>query len=349
MEAAEQPGRGLTNRGFLSPQAVPAEVIAAVRGMRSPIVIAHVVPDADALGSMLAVALALTTKRCRPLASLPENSLSQRLAFLHEWADVPLATPDDFSSADGFIVLDTAKLERCNVDPVVKQSDWAAGRQIVSIDHHATNTHYGNVNWVVGDASSTCEMAYYLLRAAEMPIGPIVASLLYAGMQTDTIGFSLPTTTPSGLRATADVVEAGANVAELGERLWRSQRLCEFQLQRIVYDNTKVIEGGQIAYSVASYEQIHDAGCTAADIDDQINIPRSLAGVRLAMLFTEGNRGKTRLNFRGSNGVTVLELAGEFGGGGHREAAGAVLDCPLDHALARVLPRAIEHIKNFPR
>ncbi len=341
--------RGPTDGGIVSAQAVPAEVLDAIGRMRCPVVMSHVVPDADALGSMLAMALAFGTEECQSKVSLPEGALSMRLAFLHEWADVPTASPDDFAAADGFIALDTAKKGRCNVGGALKQTDWSGGRPLVNIDHHAGNTCYGDVNWIVGAASSTCEMVYYLLRAADRPIDGVIASLLYSGMQTDTIGFSLPSATPSGLRAAADVVEAGANLAELGERLCRSQRRSEFDLLRTVYDNTKVIAGGQVAYSTASHEEIHDAGCTAADIDEQINVPRSLHGVRLAMLFTEGNRGKTRLNFRGSNGVTVIDLAGEFGGGGHSEAAGAVLDCGLDEAIAKVLPRALEHIKTFPQ
>jgi phosphoesterase RecJ-like protein len=170
---------------------------------------------------------------------------------------------------------------------------------------------------------------------------------LYAGIHTDTLGFSLPTTTASALHTAAELVRLGANVAELGERLVRSHRKGEFELLKIVYANTKLAAGGRLAYSSASYEEIHGAGCTAADIDDQINVPRSLEGVELAMLFSEGNRGKTRINFRGSGKVTVVELAEEFKGGGHIQAAGAVLDCGLQEAIERVVPRAVEHLKRF--
>lgn len=316
--------------------------------MRKPVLITHVVPDADALGSTLATAIAWASENCHPIVSLPEGSLSQRLEFLFKWADVPVAKPEDFVAADGFVVLDTAKKSRCNVGAALKKTDWSAGRPIVNIDHHETNTQFGDVNWAVANAGSTSELVYYLLRAADRPISPLTASLLYAGIQTDTLGFSLPTTSASTLRAAAEVAASGANIAELGERLCRSQRKSEFDLLRVVYDNTKLLADGRLAYSYASHDEIHNAGCTAADIDDQINVPRSLNGVRLAMLFTEGNKGKTRINFRGSGNVTVLELAAEFKGGGHRQAAGSVLDCGLKEAIEKVLPRAEEHLKKFP-
>lgn len=316
--------------------------------MRAPILVTHVVPDADALGSTLAVALAWATDDCRPRIALPDGSLSQRLAFMYERAHVPVASPEDFAAADGFVALDAAKKDRCNVAPALRQTEWSAGRPLVNIDHHATNTRFGDVNWVVDDAGSTAELVYELLRAAGRPINPLVASLLYAGIQTDTLGFSLPTTAASTLRVGAELVAGGADVADLGERLCRSQRRSEFDLLRVIYDHTKLEAGGQLAYSYASYEEIHEAGCTAADIDDQINVPRSLSGVRLAMLFTEGVRGKTRINFRGSGTVTVVELAEEFGGGGHSQASGAVLGCPVREAIGKVVPRAVEYLKQLP-
>lgn len=336
------------HEGSVRAPMVPDAVVEAIRRMHVPVIITHVVPDADALGAMFAMAVAWASDTCQPKAALPAGSLSQRLGFLRDWAEVTVATPDDVAAADGFIVLDTAKKGRCNIGPVLKKTEWSAGRPIVNIDHHETNTRFGDVNWVAGNAGSTCELVYYLLRAADRAVAPRTASLLYAGIQTDTIGFSLGTTSAFSLAAAADLVACGADVAELGERLCRSQHKSEFDLLRIVYANTRLRANGQLAYSSAGYEEIRGAGCSAADIDDQINVPRSLAGVRLAMLFTEGIRGKTRINFRGSGDVTVADLAADFDGGGHRQAAGAVLDCGLEEAIQKVVPRAVEHLKRFP-
>ena len=282
-------------------------------------------------------------------ASIPASSISQRLAFLLDWAQVPPARAADFAAADVFFVLDTARKDRCNVGSELRDTDWSAGRPIINIDHHSSNTKFGSVNWIDASAASTCEMVYYLLREANIALSPIVASLLYGGVLTDTLGFSLPTTSASALRAAAGLVESGADVGDLGERLGRSLRKSEFDLLRIVYGNTRLVADGSIAYSSASFDEIRDAGCTAADIDEQINVPRSLDGVRLAMLFSEGRKGKTRINFRGSGKVTVLELAGEFGGGGHSQAAGAILDCVFQTAIDKVIPRAIEYMHEFER
>ncbi|MFQ5461811.1 MAG: bifunctional oligoribonuclease/PAP phosphatase NrnA [Phycisphaerae bacterium] len=328
-------------------RSIPEDVVRAIDAMCAPIMISHVVPDADALGSMFAMARSLASDRCQPKVSLPAGSLSKRLSFMFDWAQVEVASETDFSSADGFIALDTAKKPRCNIVPAVKETDWSAGKTVINLDHHATNTAFGTINWIAGDASSTCEMVGQLLLATDRRIDAITASLLYAGIQTDTLGFSLPTTGPATLKTASRLAALGAKVGELGERTDRNQTQAEFNLLRTVYANTKAVAGGRIAYSSASHDEIRSAGCTAADIDDQINIPRSLNGVVLAMLFTEGNPGKTRINFRGSGDVTVVELAGRFGGGGHAQAAGAILSCPLEDAIAKVLPEAEAHLKNF--
>ena len=329
-----------------TPEAVPIpeDLITTLTSWRKPIVIGHVRPDADCLASMFAMAL-VWPGESRPAApaSLPAGSLSRRLVFLSDWARVPLAKPADFAEADGFVVGDTAQKSRCNVDKSLGDG-WGDGRTIINIDHHTSNTGFGQINWVDARAGSTSELIYWLIRAAGHPITPVVASLLYAGIHGDTVGFSLPTTTASALSAAADLVDCGARVGEIGELLCRSQDRDEFELYRVIYENTKVVADGRIAYSTASYEEITRAGCTLADIDDQVGIPRSIRGIKIAILLTEGVKGRTRLNLRGESGVSVLKLANELGGGGHAQAAGAILDASIDEAVEQVIPKAIEQL-----
>lgn len=326
---------------------VPSTIIDAISSMHRPIVIAHVRPDADALGSAYAVALAYTDAECQPRVCLPPGSLSKRLIFLHEWAKVTPARLEDFARADGFITVDTARLDRCNVFESLRNEAWSAKRPLINIDHHATNENYGMESWIVPDAGSASELVYHLLVAAGRPITPTTASMLYAGMHSDTNGFSLPTTKPSALQAAADLAERGADIARLGERLCRSLTQAEFDLLRVIYRNTRSLAGGRLTYSTASYEEIASTGCNAADIDDQITVPRSMDGAVLSILFTEGLQGKTRINLRGAGTVSVVELAQSFGGGGHRQAAGAILDVPVDQAVEQVVPAAEKLLNNI--
>lgn len=329
--------------------AIPDGLIDALESWSHPMVIGHVRPDADCLASMFAVALTWPGS-AGPAAhvSLPPGSLSQRLSFLADWAAAPHASPEDFAKVDGFVVVDTAGQSRCNVDKAMG-SDWSGGRMIINIDHHTSNTRLGRINWVDSESGSTAEMIYRLIRASGRPLTPVVASLLYAGIHSDTVGFSLPTTTASALSAAADLVRCGARVAQIGEGLCRSQSKNEFDLSRIIYDNTRVVADGGIAYSTASFDEIRGAGCSHADIDDQVNIPRCVKGIQIAVLLTEGKKRKVRLNIRGEAGMEVLAIANKLGGGGHAQAAGAILEASIEEAVDRVIPLAIEQLDGRTR
>ncbi|MCH7700299.1 MAG: bifunctional oligoribonuclease/PAP phosphatase NrnA [Planctomycetes bacterium] len=318
-------------------------IIDRLNRWKQPVIVGHVVPDADCLGSMLAIARAWAGNGVVPRVALPDGCVSQRLGFMVEAAQIPVATAEDFANADGFVAVDTAKKSRCNVGPHTPES-WADGRELINIDHHSTNTRFGELNWIVDTASSAAEMAHGLIRHSGRNIDSTVAMLLYCGIHADTGGFSLPMTSPNTLEAGAHLVKCGANVPLIGEQLCRSQRLNEFNLLRTIYANTRLVADGRIAYSTASYDEITGAGCAAADIDDQVGVPRSLQGIRIAMLFSEGNPGKIRINFRGEGGLDVLSLAQQVGGGGHRESAGAVAEGSLEEVVKRVVAMATDYI-----
>ena len=320
---------------------VPAEVDVALQAASRILLVGHVTPDADCLGSMGAFKTALELRGKACFASLPAGSVNRRLAFLTEMAGMAPATDAEMKSCDLVLAVDTAKARRVNLDGKL---DAFPDVPVLNIDHHATNVGYGSANWVDGGRSSTAEMVYEVLRSLDCEITPTIATQLYAGIHTDTHGFSLPNTTERSLEVAAELARTDIDIANLCERLHRSVSTGEFQLLRVFYDNTCVTDDGHLAWSTADYDEIHDAGCSAEDIDDQVNVPRSIQGIRVAILFTEGKRGKIRMNFRGERGAGILELAQSFGGGGHRAAAGAILDGTIEEVSQRVLADARQYI-----
>jgi phosphoesterase RecJ-like protein len=172
-----------------------------------------------------------------------------------------------------------------------------------------------------------------------------VASLLYCGIHGDTAGFSLPNTSADCLSLAARLVQAGADVTHIGEQLCRSQARPDFELLRRVYDHTTVVADGHIAYSYLSHGDIVESQCSAEDIDDQVSIPRALAGVRIAILFSEGEPGVVRVNLRGEGRTSVIEIAQAFGGGGHTQSAGIrVRNKPLQQVIQDVIAVASRHL-----
>ncbi len=320
----------------------PAELIEALNKVRQPVIAGHINPDVDAMGAMLALARSLPNGGA---IALPHGHVGKKVAFLrHLAADVPLADAALQAQAEAIIVLDTANTGRINID-----GKWEAiaDRFIINIDHHITNGDYGRINWVVDDASSTSEMVFHLLRAAGWPIDANTASLLYAGLYADTAGFSLPSATPRAFEAAAALVRLGADIERVGTFLCRNQHVSDFDLLRRVYHNTRLVENGTISYSTLTHEDIVQSGCTPEDIDDQVSIPRSLSGIRIAMLFSEIEPGVIRINLRGENDTPVLPVAQKLGGGGHQFSAGVRVRGPVETVVERVLGEAARYLQSI--
>jgi len=321
--------------------AVPQEVIDALSAAGRPVVIGHINPDIDAMGAMLGLSRALPGEAAVTFGNRP---LGPRPAAMLRWADCRPADAQRVRQADLAVVVDTANVGRINV-----QGGWEtlADLRVINIDHHVSNERFGRHNWVEPGTSSTCELICRLIIAAGWPLDPTTATLLYAGIHADTCGFSLPTSAEA-FEAAVALVRAGAKPAAVGQSLWRSQRPHEFALLRTVYQNTRTTPDGGIAYSSLSLAEIEAAGCTPADVDDQVAIPRSLAGIRMAALLSEAEPGVVRINLRGEEGTPVLPLAAQLGGGGHPYSAGVRMRGPLTEVVERFLGHATEYLHSRP-
>lgn len=318
----------------------PEAAVRAIRGAARIALVGHVTPDADCLGAIGGLWIALAELGKYPHAALPAGTVSRRLAFLVQHAGMTPAAMHELKQCDLVVVLDTAKDRRVNLEGKLEA---LSGVPVLNVDHHATNPGFGKWNWVDAQRSSTSEMVFELIAALGCRITPTIATLLYAGMHSDTRGFALVNTTARSLAVAHELAAAGARVAEVCERLHRSYSRGEFELLRTVYANTRVSPDGRLAWSSLSTEEIAASGCAASDIDDQVEVPRSVEGIALALLFSEADTGKVRINFRGEGGVSVLELAQQFGGGGHRGAAGAMISGALRAVMEQVIPVAMRY------
>lgn len=323
----------------------PNELLDALQLARRPYIVVHVTPDADAIGGALALAAVLGANGARPVVSLATDRVATKLRFMFDWLPgVNQATGwSGDAGHDAIIALDTASPQRINAQPA---PPFNGDLPTLNIDHHLTNTRFARHNWVDSRATSTCELIARLIRWQGWPLTPPVASLLYAGLYGDTIGFSLASTTAGALQVAAELVRAGAEPGVIGQRLSRSQAREDFELLRRVYDHTVLTPDGLIAYSHVSYADITETGCNAEDIDDQVGVPRSLTGIRIALFFSEGTPGVVRVNLRGEGDTSVIEIAQRLGGGGHRQSAGIrFTGLTIPQVTERVLAVAQEHLR----
>lgn len=308
---------------------VPLDVAALLRSGRRVLLLAHLYPDGDVLGSQLGLGLALraagteTAFACahpvpEPYRFLPGAHQVER------WSDLR-------GVFDLVVTLDCPNPERLGglLDGV-----RPPGTRVLNVDHHGDNRRYGDVNWVDPAAAATGEMVYELLRAAGFALTPEVAVNLYTAIVTDTGSFRYANTTPRTLRIAAALVEAGADPARVAIELYETRRLPGLRLLGQVLQQVETTEDGTIAWLVVDRDQMRSADLLEGE--DLVTFPRSLRTVKAAVLFRE-LEDAVKVSLRAKGEVDVAAVAARLGGGGHPNAAGVLLQGDLAHARTLVL------------
>jgi len=311
-----------------------ARVTAALTSAPSVAVLAHVNPEGDAIGSTLAATLALREAGKRT-AAFNADPVPPGLRHLPGAGEVRCEPARDETFAC-YLVLDTSDLGRTGGLLDRRGADAV----VLNVDHHAGNTRFGDVNWIEPEASSAGEMVYRLLREAGLPISGAAAANLYAAILTDTGGFQYRNTTAESLRVAAELVRAGAVPEEIARGLTANREPGEWRLLSEVLAGLGLAAGGRVAWIEITAAARQRAGVGLDVTEDFIQYPRNLAGVQIAVAFKEIAADEIRVSLRSSGPVDVATLAGAFGGGGHRNAAGCTIRQGLAGARAAVLAAA---------
>ncbi len=313
------------------PQAIPA----ALKAAPSAAILSHISPEADTLGSALALYLALKDLG-KDVALYNADRIPSRFLCLPGAEAIVRVSrlPRPF---DLYLVVDSSDLRR--VGGLL--DDRPPGGIVINIDHHPSNERFGDLNWVEPAASSTGEMIYRLLCTMAVPISPEVATNLYAAIHTDTGSFRFSNTTPSALRAAADLLERGAKAGEVIEGLYEQQSEKTLRFLGKLLLELERSEDGTIAHFTIGSSELKAAGIEMAETDGFINYPRSLQGVKVALAFKELSPGLVKVSLRSKGQVDVAKIASLFQGGGHRNAAG----CLLSGGLAEVKERVLAEVR----
>jgi phosphoesterase RecJ-like protein len=285
------------------------------------LVVTHENPDGDALGSMLALALALRSLGKDAVMYLAGDvPLPGEYGFL-DLHDLARTLPDDLESRV-CVAVDCASERRVGPDPAPLER---AG-SVVDIDHHHDNTRFGSVNLVVADASSTAEIVRDVCAALDVPLTPEIAEPLYVGLVTDTGRFQYSNTTSKALRLAAELVDAGADVHGIFRHVYESVQFAKLKLLARALDHAQLYEGGRLVISVLLREDFASVGAEEPYSEGIIDYLRSVEGTELVALIREPPRDEgpaRRVSLRSSHDeIDVSAIARQAGGGGHRQASG---------------------------
>jgi phosphoesterase RecJ-like protein len=311
-------------------------ILDGIREHQTFCVVGHIRPDGDCVGSQLGLALALRNEG-KTVTVWNDDRLPDKLAFLDREHLFQQPAPDQ--EFDCVIATDAANLDRLG-----SVADCIARRKLlINIDHHASNTRYGDLNWVSGREPSTGELIYKLLFAARWPVTQPIADCLFTAVSTDTGSFQYSTTRPGTYHVAGKLVARGANLEKICDEVYQSHPLSRVKLLKHLYANFKLTDRERIAYCWLRKRDFARANADTDEAEGLIDHIRDIAPVVIACIFEELEPDLTRISLRSKHGqINVSKIAEKFGGGGHAAAAGARIGGSPLAAQRRVIA-ALKH------
>jgi phosphoesterase RecJ-like protein len=288
-----------------------------VQAGREFLITAHVDPDGDAVGSCLGLKLALNHLG-KTADVVLESPIPETLLFLPEAKSI--RRPEEIQKRyDAAFVLDSSSLDRAgNVAERCLNPD----AKVAVIDHHWGNDGFGDVRLVNPESSATAELVYDLIELLRVPISPEIAECLYTGILSDTGGFRYANTSSRTLRVAAKLVERGARAPLVAEALYATKTAPSLRILGLALASLETRSGGRIGAMTISRDMFETAGAKPEDADGIVQYAKSLAGARVGLLVQEVAPNEIRASLRSDGTVDVNAVASQFGGGGHRNAAG---------------------------
>lgn len=306
------------------------QMIAALEASKKVLVTTHIRPDGDALGSAVAMMLALRRKGIAHelllLSHWPTKYafLREQLAISHHDAEKAWPGKLDLKSFDALLVVDTGTWSQL---PGLQESlkDFV-GRKLI-IDHHRTQESWADLKLVDTAAGAAGEIVAELLDAWGIALDQEIATALFIAVTTDTGWFQFSNTRPQTLRLAARLLEAGVDMDGIYKRLYQAERHERVHLQTRAMQSLELLCGGKLAVMTLRKGDFHDTKANVPDTENLINIPMQIGSVEVSMLITEPiDFGPTRISLRSKGAVDVAKFAERFGGGGHARASGLKLE-----------------------
>jgi len=308
------------------------KIIELIQENHSILISVHVSPDLDALCSQLAMAIYLRQLGKR-VSMVNECEVPTRYKFLVGSNKIKKHDQVLNPRYDLIIILDCGELRRIGKVANLITDEM----KIINIDHHLSNNHFGDINWVVPEGSSTAEVLFSVLKYGRCSFNKNLSAHLYTGIMADTGSFRYSNTTPQTHQIVSELREYNFSADKIYKNIYESIPFNDFcQFVKIVGDfeasnHQKVICFELDKKRLAKFSQDFDLR------DTMLNFLRLVKGVELIVMFSEISKNMTRVNLRSYEKVNVAKLASLFGGGGHKRASGCRIDKTMKESKAMVL------------
>ena len=301
------------------------------------LIIGHIDPDGDAIGSIMAYKFLLNNMGKKSLLLFHNdqkeeydilfNYLNSDEYFVYDENDL-----DKLKRFDKVIALDSANLERLgNYQDIIK------GHYIVNIDHHYDNSRYGDLNYVNSDESAVGKIIYDLANLMEVEITKDLGTAIALAVLADTGSLKYPNSDPASFKLIADLKERGIDIVKINRFLQSFPSVKYLKMLAKALANIKVDNKGKIAWLMLTKDEIEKVGIDKREINNLVNYPRDIKGVEVGISFVEKTKDFIDISFRSHSYVDVSKIAHKFNGGGHPRAAGAKVDGKLEEVVEAVI------------
>ena len=313
-----------------------SQVVELIEHKQRFAITSHIRPDGDSLGSSLGLywLLRALDKDVEVIMRDPAPPAYRGLPG----ADAIRVTPAVDQPYDAVFVIECSDIDRPGLIDLEKQF-------VVNIDHHSTTELFGTINWIDSTASAVGEMIYNLCKATGVRVTQEIAEGVYTALLTDTGSFHYSNTTERTFKIASELVRTGVRPARTAEAIFGNYQWPKIELLSQVLGTAKRDESGRVAWMHHTLEMQQRSQASEEDSDGFVNYPLTIGEVQAVALFKECAPGLYRTSLRSKGEVNVAKVAEQFGGGGHRNAAGCTLKGNLDELEQQILPLMQDAVK----
>jgi phosphoesterase RecJ-like protein len=322
--------------GVTAHEGLVRQICDEILGRQRFLITSHARPDGDSIGSQLAMAFALDAlgKDVRIVNADPAPEHYEVFPGMERIEIAPHADAD----ADALIVMECSDLSRTGVSGLDPHF-------IINIDHHAGNRLYGAINWYDESAAACGEMVFDIIRGLGVPLTREIATHVYLAILTDTGSFHHSNITPRTFDICRQAVEAGVNPGAMARSVFDSNSFGKLKLIGALLDSMELVDDGRLAVLYMDDAMLEACGCTHNDTEGVINLPLTAREIQAVVFFKVSQADVVRVSMRSKYDVDVRQVANEFGGGGHKNAAGFTVTGRLAQVRPTILDRIVGAIR----
>lgn len=305
-------------------------IIEKIKSSEKIVILTHETPDGDAIGSTLAMKMAL--KQLGKESDVIIREYPKGFDFLPGRNDVKSDT--DVEKYDLAISLDCSDFKR-----LVGNEYFEKAKQTIVIDHHGSNKMYGDFNFVNPVAPACCQILIGMFEYFDIKIDKELGSCILTGIITDTGGFRYSGVTPETFEFTADLLAKGVNVSDIYKRVLETKTKPNFELMKRTINRMEFLESGKVTFTYITNQDLKEVNAGIGDHEGLVEIGRDIEGVEVSIFIRQKEQEENayKVSMRSNEYVNVSDICFRFGGGGHEKAAGALIQGNIEQVKQKIL------------